>query len=179
MAQGVRVSNLPEFDPAEQQAGEVIPHDPPASDRSLARRIALQVLYEVDSAHHDAPSVMAVHLQARQISRKAARYVQRLVAGVVNHRAILDSTIHTFAPEWPVDQMAIVDRNILRQAIYEFAVQGHTPVGVAIDEAVQLAKLYGADSSPGFINGVLGAIADDPTALEQLRQPDSSEDGDE
>lgn len=179
MAQGVRVTDLPEFNPADRTAGEVIPHEPPASDRSLARRITLQILYEVDSAHHDAGAVMAVHLQARQVSRKAARYVQRLVAGVVQFSTLLDDTIHTFAPEWPVDQMAIVDRNILRLAIYEFAVQARTPVGVAIDEAVQLAKLYGADSSPGFVNGVLGAIADDPAALEHLRQPDSAEDGED
>ena len=173
------MSDFPEFNPAERTAGEVIPHEPPASERSLARRIAVQILYEVDSARHDAGSVLAIHLQARQVSRKTARYVERLVKGVVEHRALLDATIHIFAPEWPVDQMAIVDRNILRQAILEFAVQARTPVGVAIDEAVQLAKLYGSDSSASFVNGVLGAIADDPAALERLRQPDSSDDGEE
>ena len=106
-----------ELDPSERPEGEVIQHEPPSSERSLARRIGLQILYEVDSAHHEVGSVMAVHLAARQVNRKTARYVRRLVSGVMNHRPALDGAIVQFAPEWPIDQMAIVDRNILRLAI--------------------------------------------------------------
>lgn len=165
-----------ELDPSERPEGEVIQHDPPTSERSLARRIALQILYEVDSAGHEVGSVMAVHLTARQVNRKVGRYVHRLVDGVIGNKAALDIAISQFAPEWPLDQMAIVDRNILRQAIFEFGIQTTTPIGVAIDEAVQLAKLFGAESSPGFVNGVLGALADDADALGQLRAPAASDD---
>lgn len=164
-----------ELDPSERPEGEVIQHEPPANERSLARRISLQILYEVDSAGHSVGSVTAVHLQARQVPRKAARYVRQLVAGVAEYRAALDRAIQRYAPEWPVEQMAIVDRNVLRLAILEFAVYAATPVGVAIDEAVQLAKLFGAESSPGFINGVLGALAEDEALIASLRVPDVAE----
>ncbi len=71
----------------------------------------------------------------------------------------LDTFIAEHAPEWPLNQVAIVDRNILRIALWEFAVKGDTPIKVAINEAVELAKTYGSDSSPRFINGVLGSLA--------------------
>lgn len=168
-----------ELDPSERPEGEVIQHEPPTSERSLARRIGLQILYEVDSARHDVGAVMAVHLAARQVSKKTGRYVRRLVSGVFENQASLDMAIRQFAPEWPLDQMAIVDRNILRLAIFEFGIQTTTPVGVAIDEAVQLAKLFGAESSPGFINGVLGALADDDVMLNRLRAAAAPDDGEQ
>ncbi len=71
----------------------------------------------------------------------------------------LDAFIAEHAPEWPLDQVAIVDRNIIRIALWEFAVKGETPIKVAINEAVELAKTFGSDSSPRFINGVLGSLA--------------------
>lgn len=141
-------------------------------ERSLARRIALQVLYEVDSAHHDVNEVLTMHLQASQPSKKVARYAQFLVTGVLKHAAAQDDVIRQFAPEWPLDQIAIIDRNILRMAIFEFAIERRTPVGVAIDEAVNLAKIFGSDGSPSFVNGVLGTLADDETIIQQLHKPD-------
>lgn len=173
------MTDYPEFNPSEHQ-GEVIQHEPPTGDRSLARRIALQILYEVDAAGHNVGTVTAIHLQARQVSKKAARHVRQIVIGVTQHRATLDETIRHFAPEWPVEQVAIVDRNILRIAIFEFAIDGHTPTGVAIDEAVQLAKLFGAESAPSFVNGVLGALAENTKMLEELRaqgEPDTPDEG--
>ena len=86
-------------------------------------------------------------------------FAQALVAGVVATTPTLDRLIQQYAPEWPLDQMALIDRNILRIAIWEFAAGQHTPIKVAINEAVELAKLYGSDSAPRFINGVLGALA--------------------
>ncbi len=72
----------------------------------------------------------------------------------------MDVLIARYAPEWPLDQMAVIDRNILRIAIFEFYIGGETPVKVAINEAVELAKTYGSDSAPRFINGVLGTLAE-------------------
>ena len=144
---------------------------PATDERSLARRVALQILYEVDSAHHDVHEVTAMHLQSQQPSRKVARYTQHLIDGVMGNTEGLDSVIRHFAPEWPLEQIAFIDRNILRIAIYEFAVEGRTPIGVAIDEAVNLAKIFGSEGAPSFINGVLGAIADDEATIQQLRKP--------
>jgi N utilization substance protein B len=80
------------------------------------------------------------------------------VQGVLAHQAELDALIQDNAPEWPLDQVAAIDRNILRMAVFEFVIDGNTPVKVAINEAVELAKLFGSDSSGRFVNGVLGAI---------------------
>lgn len=89
-----------------------------------------------------------------------AQFASFLVQGVIAHQDGMDKLIARYAPEWPLDQMAIIDRNILRMAIFEFLVSGETPVKVAINEAVELAKTYGSDSAPRFINGVLGTLAD-------------------
>ncbi len=84
----------------------------------------------------------------------------------------LDHFIAEHAPEWPLDQVAIVDRNILRIALWEFAVYGKTPIKVVINEAVELAKTYGSDSSPRFVNGVLGSLAARQNELQQaLKAP--------
>ncbi len=72
----------------------------------------------------------------------------------------LDQFIAEHAPEWPLDQVATIDRNILRIALWEFTIYEKTPIKVAINEAVELAKTYGSDSTPRFVNGVLGSLAD-------------------
>ena len=86
-------------------------------------------------------------------------FARQLVTGVLQNRANLDQLIHEHAPEWPIDQMAVIDRNVLRIAIYEFSIARITPLKVAINEAIEMAKTYGADSAPRFINGVLGSLA--------------------
>lgn len=130
-------------------------------DRRLVRRLALQTLYEVDSVGHQPEEVMARHIQAQKsLNDGGAAFLRRLVLGTLDARTALDSLIAECAPEWPVEQLAIVDRNILRLAIWEFVASGETPLKVAINEAVELAKRYGSDSAPRFINGVLGTIAD-------------------
>ncbi len=102
--------------------------------------------------------------------------MRQLVLGTWNQRDLTDQAIRIYAPEYPLDQLAAIDRNILRMAIYEFAVSAITPVGAAIDEAVELAKQFGADGSPSFVNGVLGSLAEDENMLAQLRQPEQPTD---
>lgn len=164
------MSDIPEVIPDNEEA------DPITDERSIARRIALQALYEIDLANHPVGEVLTIHLQTQQPSRRIVKHVQNLVHGVRDNRPVLDEAIEHYAPEFPLDQIAFIDRNILRIAIYEFAVRARTPVGVAIDEAVELAKLFGADGASSFINGVLGAIADDKTWLDQVRQAESDDD---
>ncbi len=79
----------------------------------------------------------------------------------------MDHVIEKYAPEWPLDQIATIDRNILRISCWEFAIQNETPVKVAINEAVEIAKLYGSDSAPRFINGVLGSLAEHQYEIRQ------------
>ncbi|MBN2007684.1 MAG: transcription antitermination factor NusB [Anaerolineae bacterium] len=127
-------------------------------ERRSARQFALQALYEIDLVAHPVGDVLtALFDEATEITPRVRTYTQQLVAGVLRHREMLDQYIQSHAPEWPLDQVATVDRNLLRIALYEFTLE-EVPVKVAINEAVELAKRYGSDSAPRFVNGVLGAL---------------------
>lgn len=129
-------------------------------NRRLARVIALQALYELDCTRHALADVMAARMDDHpEIDDELRAFAHWLVNGALDNRAKLDNVIQKYAPEWPLAQMAIIDRNLLRIAIYEFAVAGTTPVKVAINEAIELAKEYGSESAARFVNGVLGALA--------------------
>jgi transcription antitermination protein NusB len=130
-----------------------------AKNRRQARSLALQALYELDCTHHNVADVMTERLEEQPLSEDLRAFAYTLVNGVLAYKDRLDAVIHVHAPEWPLNQMAIVDRNILRMAIFEFAIWGETPIKVAINEAIELAKDFGSDSASRFINGVLGALA--------------------
>lgn len=128
--------------------------------------MALQALYEVDTAHHDWSAVLARHSEEHDLPGESSHFARHLVSGVLEHREKLDSIIGEIAPQWPTDQMAVIDRNILRMAIYEMLMDPEVPVKVAINEAVELAKAFGSESSRRFINGALGTLAARRSLLE-------------
>ena len=135
--------------------------------RTRARSLALQVLYEVDMTGHLPGTVLQERLEESvsegdqvALSPELVEFARQIISGVVPISEKLDLVIASNAPEWPFDQIAAIDRNILRIATWEFAVSTQTPLKVAINEAVELAKLYGSDNAPRFINGVLGSLAD-------------------
>jgi N utilization substance protein B len=128
--------------------------------RTRARSLALQVLYEVDLAQHAAADVYKLRLEDTPLTDELAEFARRIIFGVLPNAQSLDHAIEKYAPEWPFDQIAAIDRNILRIAVWEFSIAAITPLKVAINEAVELAKLYGSDTAPRFINGVLGSLAD-------------------
>jgi len=127
--------------------------------RRKARTVALQVLYEFDSAGHDVESALAHLLAESGLSGEDAAFSRGLVGGVMGNREQIDGHIRKFAPAWPLEQIPIVDRNILRLAIFEILLDNNVPVKVAINEAVELAKKFGSDSSSRFVNGVLGSVS--------------------
>ncbi len=133
--------------------------------RRQARSVALQALYEIDCANHAITQVLGERLHDQTVDETVRPFVFELVNGVTLHQARLDELIQRYAPEWPVDQMAIIDRNILRIAIFEIVISTTTPLRVAINEAVELAKVYGSDTSPRFVNGVLGSLAADEAVV--------------
>ncbi len=124
--------------------------------RREARVLALQVLYEADVARHNALEVLNRWLSEESFNREAGLFATQLVSGVLARQPELDAVIQQYAPSFPVDQLAPIDRNIMRMALFEIK-SGTTPVKVAINEAVELAKQFGSDNSPRFVNGVLGA----------------------
>ncbi|MFQ6014940.1 MAG: transcription antitermination factor NusB [Anaerolineae bacterium] len=135
--------------------------------RRRARMLALQTLYEIDSVGHDAETILTYHLQEKPLPKGGDDFARQLVHGVLAHIPALDQIITRIAPEWPPQQIAIIDRNILRMAIYEVMMDQDIPEKVAINEAVELAKLFGSESSRRFINGALGALMTQKAAIEQ------------
>jgi N utilization substance protein B len=136
--------------------------------RTRARGLALQVLYEIDLAGHSPAEVLKERLEDEPLSEELGEFARQIVFGVLPIREQLDIILTKYAPEWPLDQVAIIDRNILRMATWEFAVQKETPVKVAINEAVELAKQYGSDSASRFVNGVLGSLVDHQNEISQV-----------
>jgi N utilization substance protein B len=135
--------------------------------RTKARAIALQVLYEVDITEHNAATVMQERIEDDKLSENLHEFVRQIIFGVFPLRDELDCIIAEHAPEWPLDQVATIDRNIIRIALWEFAIKENVPVKVAINEAVELAKLFGSDSTPRFVNGVLGSLASQQNEIKQ------------
>lgn len=127
--------------------------------RRKARAVALQALYEIDAAGHGVEEVLTRLLAEERLSEDNASFTREMVRGVIQHREVIDRNIQTHAPAWPVAQIAVVDRNILRLAIFEILFDNNGSVKVAINEAVELAKMFGSDNSPKFVNGVLGAVS--------------------
>ncbi len=134
------------------------------SARRRARTLALQTLYEVDSAGHPARETLErlaepLRFKDEKERQQILEFARELVVGVLEHRERIDATIAKAAPAWPVEQLAVIDRNVLRLAILEVLINNRTPVRAAINEAVELAKAFGGESSPKFVNGVLGAVS--------------------
>ena len=132
--------------------------------RRFARSVALQSLFAADVRGRAWDGSRSRGVAAdydwldEDIDRSVIEFADRLRHGVSDHRQRLDGLIGRFAPAWPVTQLPIVDRNILRIALFELLHNPATPPKAAIDEAVELAKVFGSDSSARFVNGVLGSV---------------------
>jgi N utilization substance protein B len=127
-------------------------------DRRQARTAAMQTLYEVDTTGHDAEETLQRNAVGLRLSDDALSFAEELVRGVLAHVEEIDAEISSVASEWPIAQMARIDKNVLRLAIYEILYNNSVPAKAAINEAVELAKTFGSDTSSRFVNGVLGAI---------------------
>lgn len=134
-----------------------------ASNRHLGRIVALQSLYEYEFRTHsedastDIDEILGRNLERYETAIDDKTFVSDLVKGVIAQQAELDAKIQPIAPEWPIEQIARIDRSILRLGLYELLyLGGIVPPKVAINEAVELAKAFGSDNSSKFVNGVLG-----------------------
>ena len=129
-----------------------------STTRRRTRIMVLQVLYEADAVGRDPLPLLERRVEEESLSPSAEMFAHNLVKGVLENREELDKIITAFAPSWPISQMAIVDRSLLRMAVFEMRLGDETPSKVAINEAVELAKVFGSESSSRFINGVLGSV---------------------
>jgi len=127
--------------------------------RRKARAIALKALYEIDSTKHEVEAVVSRLLAEGELSEENNAFVRELVSQVLQNKEEIDRNIQRFAPAWPIEQISVIDRNILRLAIFEILFDNRVSVKVAINEAVELAKKFGSDNSSKFVNGVLGSVS--------------------
>ncbi|MEI7925438.1 MAG: transcription antitermination factor NusB, partial [Chloroflexota bacterium] len=131
-----------------------------SQSRRRSRIAAFQVLFEADITGRLVPEVLNRHLSESTLTPEARQFTKDLVYGVGRYLEDIDDTIRHYASAFPLEDMAAVDRNVLRLAIYEVLFDtGPAPLRVAINEAVEIAKGYGSESSGRFVNGVLGAVA--------------------
>jgi N utilization substance protein B len=142
--------------------------------RRRARIVALQSLYESDATDHSASEVLERHVEESELGDEVAEFARDLVAGVAEHAEEIDRVIVAAAPTWPLSQMARVDKSILRLAIFEVLFNNtKVPPKAAINEAVELAKSFGSDSSSRFVNGVLGTVVSRQASQESKSQQPS------
>ncbi len=127
--------------------------------RRRARVAALQALFELDSVGHSPERTVERQFAGRPASPDVESFARELVNGVLQNQERIDRTIQDTAPAFPLEQIAAIDRNILRLAIYEILIDNRVPMRAAINEAVELAKEFGGENSPRFINGVLGSVS--------------------
>lgn len=125
--------------------------------------LVLQSLYEADLTQHPAQASLTHHLEETPLAPEAAEFAQMLLKGTTEHLQAIDALIEEAAPQWPLEQIAAIDRTMLRMTIaelYDFEPLGKlkAPVKATINEAVDLAKRFGSDGSARFVNGVLGSI---------------------
>jgi N utilization substance protein B len=136
--------------------------------RRKARTVALQTLYELDCSTHKPKEVLARLREETALPDEAADFAQSLINGVLQNKKNIDDMIRKVAPAFPVEQITTIDRNILRLAIFEILFDNRVPVKAAINEAVELAKSFGSDTSQRFVNGVLGSVV--TTCMQQGKQ---------
>ena len=126
--------------------------------RRKARELALQVLYQIDLTGLEAAPALELFCEHFEVSKKSMPYTRLLVQGVIDNRQELDSLIGSHAENWRPERMSVIDRNILRLALYELRYQNDVPPKVVINEAIEVAKRFGNEESGPFINGILDAI---------------------
>lgn len=145
------------------------------SNRHLARTLVMQTLYEWDFRKLPLEELAKVEqYTAEQLAPEFEddAFVQTTLQGVLEHRAQIDELIVRYAPEWPLEQITAIDRVLLRMGIYELLYVEEIPAKVSINEAVELAKTFGGESSGRFVNGVLGAIYSDELAQGRVKAID-------
>lgn len=145
------------------------------SNRHLSRTIALQSLYQWDflgMPEGKLPEIMTFNREEFAPKFEDEGFIEELVQGVVDNRPALDETITKFAPNWPLEAITVVDRNVLRLGVFELKFNERIPAKVAINEAIELAKGFGGQASGRFVNGVLGAIYKDMVAHGEIKEVD-------
>jgi transcription antitermination protein NusB len=135
------------------------PHRVPVGKRHHARELALKVLFQVEGTGDDPDEVLGYHAAESGANEDVTNFARQLVHGVLDNREKLDAILSEASEHWKLDQMAKVDRAILRIAVYEIAIDRKVPTKAAINESIELAKTFSGDDAGRFVNGILGRVA--------------------
>lgn len=152
------------------------------SNRHLARTIAVQSLYQwdfLDQPKDKIEEILVFNREEFAPNFDDGGFIKELVSGVIDHLADIDGLMTRFAPDWPLDSMSIIDRNIIRVGVYELKMNPHIPAKVAINEAIEIAKTFGGESSGKFVNGVLGAMFKEMVAHGEIKDVDKKKEEEE
>ncbi|MBT4277708.1 transcription antitermination factor NusB [Candidatus Falkowbacteria bacterium] len=143
------------------------------SSRHLGRTVAMQTLYQLDfresfSSDYKKFKDKAILKKIEELSERniqdfapgtsEKKFIENIIEGVISNIEKIDQTLAKYAPEWPIEQITNIDRNVLRIGVYELMYDNSIPAKVAINEAIELAKTFGGEASGRFVNGVLGSI---------------------
>jgi len=127
--------------------------------RHQARELALKVLFQLEGTGDEVDDVLSYHASENGAGEEIANFARQLVDGVIANQVKLDSILREASEHWKLDQMAKVDRIILRIAVYEIAIDRRVPTKAAINESIELAKTFSGDEAGRFVNGILGKVA--------------------
>ena len=130
--------------------------------RRQARELALQILFQIDLGHAPPETAFQYTVQGKDMDQESIDFIRRIVFGSIQNLKILDKAIASVSRDWDLGRMAAVERNIMRMALFEIFYCEDIPDSVSLNEAIELAKIFGTDDSSRFINGVLGKIAEAP-----------------
>jgi N utilization substance protein B len=132
---------------------------PASGTRRQARELALKVLFQIEGTGDDPEEALAYHAFENAATEDVVNFARQLVRGVLDNRERLDAILAAASDNWKLDQMAKVDRAILRIAVYEIVVDRNVPTKAAINESIELAKTFSGDEAGRFVNGILGRVA--------------------
>lgn len=142
--------------------------------RRLARETTMKALFAFDLGKNEPTDILTRLCEEDKIPSEAEEFSNYLLKGVLANRKFLDRVIGKYAIEWKIERIAAVDRNILRIALYELFFSENMPVAVPVNEAIEIAKLYGGDESPRFINGILGKVIKELPSLKSLQDNENN-----
>lgn len=137
--------------------------------RRQAREAAMQILYEIEVGKGDTEQVFQRTVQNKKLNEQDSAFAKQLVFGTLNKLPALDDIISLLSRDWDIDRLAYIDKNLLRMSLYEMLYMPEIPYSVSINEAIELAKVFGGENSPKFINGILGKVAENPQLYIQAK----------
>lgn len=142
--------------------------------RRKARESTLQILFQLEFNHHHPESTIKQYWENRKVSEEVREYSNWLVNGIISHQKEIDNVIQSVSEHWRLSRMAVIDRNILRMAVFELLFEENIAAAIVINEAIEIAKKYSSDEAATFVNGILDAIRKRLKSIKKLQREEKN-----